>query len=179
MFAGSSAHTLFNSTTLTIISPIIKHAEFEKMKNHRQHIFFTRYEHLLHTAWLAARIAKWVRADHQTCLLAGLLHDFHETNIKGHLHGVIAAENAAQFGVSEEVLMIIRAHMFPLGLGKVPTPWTRNFWVLKVADFSAATVELAVGLTSFTWTHGHIRFKKTRLLLSHLESPCSTSLISQ
>jgi putative nucleotidyltransferase with HDIG domain len=162
--------TVFDTESLKIISPIIQDEAFEKMKHYRQHMFFTRFEHLIHTAWLCERIAKWVWADHDTCVLAWLLHDFHETDIRGYEHGVIAAENAKKYGVSEEVLAMIRAHMFPLGLGKVPTPWTKNFWVLKVADFSAATVEYLVGLVSLSWNHGHIRFKKTHDLLFHIRT---------
>lgn len=78
----------------------------------------------------------------------------------------MAAHNSSRFDVSEEVLAMVRAHMFPLGFGKVKTPFTKNFLVLKVADFSAATVEVIFGFLSFSWKHGKIRFEKSKEILA-------------
>ncbi len=167
-----------------IIAPFVSHERFVRLKFHRQHVFFSRYEHLLHTAELAYRMARFFRADVRTCVLAGLLHDFHETRVKGYRHGMESATNARAAGISDErVLSIIRAHMFPFGWGKVPTPWTREFAVVKAADFVAATVEFAYGFfdTAFAWNfRPSFRFKSTRKMLEYvgLETvcvPCSSS----
>lgn len=153
-----------------IIAPYVAHERFDRLKEHRHHVFFNRHEHLIHTASLCYRFAKFAKADIETCVLSGLLHDFHETRVKGYMHGVVAAENAMSVGLADEhALDIIRAHMYPLGFGKVKMPRTREFAVLKTADFFAAAVEVTYGFfhSAFTLSvaHSRVRFFETRDLL--------------
>lgn len=150
-----------------IIAPFVAHERFTGLKKHRHHLFFNRHEHLIHTASLCYRMAKAVNADVETCVLAGLLHDFHETRVKGYEHGLESAGNAVSVGLTNEhALDIIRAHMFPLGFGKVKVPKTREYAVLKTADFLAATVELSYGfvhsLAVMSVNHSRVRFAATR-----------------
>lgn len=167
-----------------IIGPFVATDAFKRLKTHRQHLFFNRYEHLVHTASIAHRLAKLARADVRVCVLAGLLHDFHETRIKGHAHGVESAENARSIGMDDDrVLAIVRAHMFPFGWGKVPTPWNREFAVVKIADASAAVMEAAYGFldTVFAWNFKPaFRLRSTRSILEYVElellaRPCFSS----
>lgn len=150
-----------------IIAPYVSHERFEGLKRHRHHVFFNRHEHLVHTASLCYRMAKIVGADVETCVLAGLLHDFHETRVKGYEHGLESAGNAMSVGLkNEHALDIIRAHMFPLGFGKVKLPKTREFAVLKTADALAATVELTYGfvhsIAVLSFNHTRVKFAETR-----------------
>ncbi len=150
-----------------IIAPYVSHERFEGLKKHRHHVFFNRHEHLIHTASLCYRMAKFVNADVETCVLAGLLHDFHETRVKGYEHGLESAGNAISVGLANEhALDIIRAHMFPLGFGKVKVPKTREYAVLKIADSLAATVEVTYGffhsVAVMSLNHSRVRFAETR-----------------
>lgn len=163
-----------------IIAPFVAHARFERLKRHRHHVFFNRHEHLIHTASLCYRLAKFVKADVETCVLAGLLHDFHETRVKGYEHGLESAGNAIAVGLrNERVLDIIRAHMFPLGFGKVRVPRNREFAVLKVADAVAATVEIAYGfahsVACLSLNHTRVRFRETRDMLVRIASEIERS----
>lgn len=150
-----------------IIAPYVSHERFEGLKKHRHHVFFNRHEHLIHTASLCYRMAKFANADVETCVLAGLLHDFHETRVKGYEHGLESAGNAMAVGLeNEHALDIIRAHMFPLGFGKVKVPKTREYAVLKIADSLAATVEVTYGffhsVAVMSLNHSRVRFAETR-----------------
>lgn len=80
-----------------IIGHIINDEDFRKLQNHRHHMFFNRYEHLLNASFFAYQLARLFRADLEVCALAGLLHDYHFTTLKSYSHAVIAAKNAARF----------------------------------------------------------------------------------
>ncbi len=153
-----------------IIAPYVAHARFESLKKHRHHLFFNRHEHLIHTASLCFRLAKLFRADVETCVLSGLLHDFHETRVKGYGHGLESAENARSVGLANaHAIDIIKAHMFPLGFGKVTVPKTREFAVLKIADALAAVTEVTYGafhsVAVLSVAHSRVRFAETRDIL--------------
>jgi HD superfamily phosphodiesterase len=165
-----------------IIAPFVSHERFERLKKHRQHLFFNRYEHLIHTASLCYRIAKYSGADIETAVLSGLLHDFHETRVKGYEHGVEAAENARAIGLrNASADAIIRAHMFPLGFGRVSVPMNREYAVLKTADLIAATVEVAYGLVhgvwKFSFTHVSMKFRATQDIAYRIALEIGTSLV--
>lgn len=96
-----------------IIGHIINDTDFRKLQAHRHHMFFNRYEHLLNASFFAYQLARLFRADLEVCALAGLLHDYHFTRLKSYSHAVIAAKNAERFMVSEEVVEIVRSHMYP------------------------------------------------------------------
>lgn len=105
----------------------------------------------------------------ETCILAGLLHDYHFTRLKSYSHALIAAENAEKFGVSEEVIEIIRSHMYPLGRSKVIRAKGRNFWVVKMADISAMLFEITYSILFLSFKHNRIKLKRTKLLLEMLD----------
>lgn len=111
----------------------------------------------------------------ETCALAGLLHDYHFTTLKSYSHAIIAAKNAARFEVSEEVIEIVRSHMYPLGRGKIDRAKGKNFWVVKVADFSAAIFEVSYSILSFSFHPQKIKMKRTILLLEMLENKEETT----
>lgn len=163
-----------------IIAPFVAQERFDGLKKHRHHVFFNRHEHLIHTASLCYRFAKFVRADVETCVLAGLLHDFHETRVKGYEHGLEAARNAESVGLRNVLsLDIIRAHMFPLGFGKVEVPKCREFLVLKAADAFAAISEVTYGfcqsVTALSISHSRVRFAETRDMLVRIATEIERS----
>ena len=75
------------------------------------------------------------------------------------------------------VLENIRAHMFPLGFGKIPLPKTREFVVLKIADFIAASVEIIYGffhgITKFSFQFSRMKFQATHRILEYIEREIS------
>lgn len=148
-----------------IIGHIIQDEDFRKLQAHRQHIFFNRYEHLLNAAFFAYQLARFFRADIEVCTLAGLLHDYHFTELKSYSHAVIAAKNARRFEVSEEVIEIVRSHMYPLGRSKIKRAHGRNFWVVKLADFSAAFFEITYSIVFLQFQHKRMKLKRTHLLM--------------
>ena len=148
-----------------IIGHIINDEDFRKLQSHRHHMFFNRYEHLLNASFFAYQLARLFRADLEVCALAGLLHDYHFTTLKSYSHAVIAAKNAARFNVSDEVIEIVRSHMYPLGRSKIVRAKGRNFWVVKLADFSAAFFEISYSIIFLQFQHDKIKLKRTHLLM--------------
>jgi HD superfamily phosphodiesterase len=78
--------TELHKNILDIIGEIINDEEFKKLKNHRHHVFFNRYEHLINASVISYKMAKLFKADIRTCTLAGVLHDYHFTKIKSYKH---------------------------------------------------------------------------------------------
>lgn len=162
----SPKHPHFHIRELrAIIGHIINDEDFRKLQHHRQHMFFNRYEHLLNASFFAYQLARLFRADLEVCALAGLLHDYHFTRLKSYSHAVIAAKNAERFMVSEEVVEIVRSHMYPLGRSKMERARGRNFWVVKLADFSAAFFEVSYSVLFLQFQHRRIKLKRTHLLM--------------
>ena len=160
----------FHANILDIIWWIINDEDFKKLKSHRHHIFFNRYEHLINASIIAYKVAKIFKADIKTCTLAWILHDYHFTRIKSYKHWIIAAENAQKFWVNEKVTEIIKSHMYPFWRSKVPRYKWRDFWVVKSAHFLSMCYEIchSVFFLSFKWKN-IIKIKKNRLLLDLLE----------
>ena len=151
---------------LSVIAHIIEDEESKQLLNFRQHFFFNRFEHSLNVSRLSYALAKIVKGDPYTCALAGMLHDYHFTNTKSYMHALYAAKNARKFGVSDEVIKIIESHMYPMGRKHVIRAKGRNFWVVKIADFTCATFEMIYSLFSFSYRYKErIRLKKNQKYL--------------
>lgn len=159
----------YRKNIIAIIWDILKDKDFESLLKFKHHLFFNRYEHLINVARIAHRLAKWLNADIHSCTLAWILHDFHNTHVKWHLHAIIAANNARKFKVNEKVLHIIRCHMYPFGRNKIKRFKWIDFWIVKVADFSAMCYEVfhSILFLSFKWKD-IIKLKKNRLLIEEL-----------
>ena len=69
-----------------LLQKIVTSRVFSQMWEQRQHVFFSRLEHLIHTAWLAHKIAPILGANIETSVTAAILHDLHHTRIRGHMH---------------------------------------------------------------------------------------------
>jgi putative nucleotidyltransferase with HDIG domain len=159
----------FHRNILHIIGKILKDEDFIELKKHRHHLFFNRYEHLINSSRIAYTLAKWLKADINSCTLAGILHDFHNTRIKSYMHWVMAAENAKKFDVNDKVQELIKSHMYPLWRTKITRAKGRDFWVVKMADFFSMCYELtySVIFLSFRWKN-KIKLKKNRILIERL-----------
>lgn len=114
----------------------------QQMKRYIQHGNTSTYEHCLAVAyyclWMSRRLPFSFRYD--SLVKAALLHDFylydwHTSGHKGHgfSHPDTAADNAErQFCLTKHESDIIRTHMFPLTLTKIPR--TREAVVLCCVD---------------------------------------------
>ena len=124
----------------------IEHPQFQRMKQYRAHGRITVYEHSLAVAGMCSQFLKPGSKLNESDLIAGaLLHDFylydwHEASIRvplfrmhGFTHPLTASENALKiFGINKKVQSIIRTHMWPLTLTRIPA--CREGWIVCLCD---------------------------------------------
>lgn len=111
-------------------SRILWNTEFKQLKDIDRHYFTDTYDHSIRVAVGAAIIAEMTGADIESAIRVGLLHDMcfvkrverrEHKGLYAFYHPVEAAENAdLAFGLTEEEIKAIRAHMFPLAI-RIPT----------------------------------------------------------
>lgn len=159
----------FHDWILAIIWNILKDEEFIALKKHRHHLFFNRYEHLINTSRIAYKLSKIFKADIESCTLAWILHDFHDTRFMWPKHWLISANNAKKFNVSDKVLQLIKCHMYPFWRSKIPRYRWKDFWILKSSDFLAMCYEFSYSILflSFKWKN-KIKLKKNSVLLEKI-----------
>jgi len=77
LFRKKNSKRKINRELLDIIKPIISDNHFKELKKMRHHVFFNRYEHLINVATISFKMAKFLKADINTCVMAAILHDFY------------------------------------------------------------------------------------------------------
>ena len=123
----------------------------QEMKKFIQHGSVTTYEHCMRVT----RIAFWlnihlrVHADEKSLVKGAFLHDFylydwHENDRSHRLHGYHHPERScanavAYFQIGELVQQMIRTHMWPLTITKLPR--SREAWILCLVDKYISTEE--------------------------------------
>ncbi|MBR7091618.1 MAG: HD domain-containing protein [Clostridia bacterium] len=117
-------------------------ARVQQMKQYVQHGRVSTFAHCESVAALSRKIDKalHLHADAGTLLTGALLHDFYLYDwhdgghrLHGFRHAELAARNAARcFGVSRPVQHVIRSHMWPLNISRIPH--SRETWIVCVAD---------------------------------------------
>lgn len=124
-----------------------------QMKKYIQHGVVSTYEHCENVARVCFKINKAIgeKADMETLLRSAFLHDFylydwHEKKLKNKIHGFthpkVAAKNAKKyFNISEKEQQIIRSHMWPLTVFRMPM--SREAWILCLADKYCSGLETA------------------------------------
>jgi len=135
---------------LEIALPVMKHQEYQKMKQIPHH-HGSVFNHSLAVAWLSYRIALRLKLDVVSIIRGALLHDFYLYKYKkrenknflieglrhSRNHPRIARENALKyFELNHREVDIISNHMFPMGL-----PRCYEAWITTFADKSLAIVE--------------------------------------
>ena len=127
-----------------------------KMRGFIQHGSVTTYDHALSVARRCYAIAKGRRGiDLDSLVKAAFLHDlclydWHDPDPSHRLHGfrhaALAADNAARlFAMPPAVCDMIRTHMWPLNLTRVPH--SREAWILTLSDKMEAVKECTHSLT--------------------------------
>ena len=134
-----------------------KYKEIQKLESlYFQHGTTTVYKHSRNVAFLCILIAKkleeklHIQFNYDNLLLGAFLHDlflydWHEKDVSHRLHGyrhpLTASKNARRMcNVNEEVIKIIKSHMWPLTFTKVPR--SREAILVCLVDKYVAIKEL-------------------------------------
>ncbi len=134
------------------ILPIVNTEKMQSTKNCIQHGNVSVFAHSMAVARYSIKLAEalGIKYDRKSLIRGAILHDFflydwHETsNIGDGLHGFAhpytASKNAIrQFRLNSRELDIIRKHMWPLTLTKVPMH--RESWLVCAADKYCSLLE--------------------------------------
>ena len=122
-----------------------KHEKVQEMKQYIQHGDVSTFEHCEKVAELSSKINQrfHINADEETLMRGAMLHDFylydwhHKDNGTHDLHGFFHAEKASEnaekiLHEDKHVCDVIRTHMWPLNITKVPG--SREAWIVCAAD---------------------------------------------
>ena len=136
---------LRNSDADRVLAELCSNPKVQEMKQYIQHGKVCTYDHCKAVARMCSKINRNFRlnADEKILLRSAMLHDFylydwHDDDGGSHdWHGFIHAERAADnarryLNVSDEEMKVIRSHMWPLNMTKVPS--SREAWILWMAD---------------------------------------------
>ena len=133
---------------------ILKEKKFLGMKNYMQHGRVSVLEHSLRVAETSLRMSEslkklGINLNEKELVRGALLHDYflydwHEKSDWHRLHGFSHAERALKnasrdFDLTYREKEIIRCHMFPLNITKVPT--VKEAWVVTMADKYVSLIE--------------------------------------
>lgn len=135
-----------------VLRPLLSHPLVKQMQQYVQHGSISTYRHCLRVAALSHRLNRrlHLNADRKTLLTGALLHDFYlydwhhkdggAHDWHGFRHADTAADNAVRhFGADKRVEHVIRSHMWPLNLTRLPR--SREAWIVCVADKWASLEE--------------------------------------
>lgn len=138
---------LMDSEYFEIVSPILRHPEFNKRKTWIHHEDVSLYEHLLIVSYLSYKICKKKGWNYRDAAIGGLLHDFYYNSWQDNIleskpffqqHGFVHAREAMYNSykvfpkfMNKRVANIIERHMFPLNI--IP-PKYKEGWIVSYVD---------------------------------------------
>lgn len=135
-----------------VLRDYIEDPKVQEMKQYIQHGVVSTFDHCKSVT----RVSYWLnkhlhlKANEKELLLGAFLHDFylydwHDTSVDWHkLHGYrhpeFARKNAVKhFHIDERVQKIIKSHMWPLTITKVPT--SKEAIIVCLADKYVSSIE--------------------------------------
>ena len=128
-----------------------QHAKIQEMRRYIQHGSITTYDHVECVTQMCFLVnRRWhLGANERALVMGAFMHDFylydwHENDRSHRLHGYhhpdTSCENAVTyFQVGELVQHMIRTHMWPLTITKLPR--SREAWILCLVDKYISTKE--------------------------------------
>ena len=128
-----------------------QHAKIQEMKRYIQHGSITTYDHVERVTRMCFLVnRRWhLGANERALVIGAFMHDFylydwHENDRSHRLHGYhhpdTSCENAVTyFQIGELVQHMIRTHMWPLTITKLPR--SREAWILCLVDKYISTEE--------------------------------------
>lgn len=132
------------------ITDLLSHPKVVETQAHIHHSL-SKHDHLLRSARISSKLARFMGADERVCVRAAMIHDIDSRLGTLTTHGRIAAEWAASQGEDDSVCHAIETHMYPFG----PAPRTREAWVVSLADKAASITDLTICVTGMltgrTW----------------------------
>lgn len=142
-----------------IAEPIVSHHKMQSTKKLVQHGNVSVFAHSLAVAAYSVRLAEklGIEYDRRSLIRGALLHDFflydwHKINdvgdgLHGFAHPNTASKNAVKyFRLNKKELDIIRKHMWPLTLTKIPR--YRESWLVCIVDKYCSLLE-TLGLNRY------------------------------
>lgn len=141
-------HRCFNKH----LKPYLNHSITNKMHDFIQHGSTSTYKHCHDVAemslWVNRRLR--LKADESTLLPAAFLHDLYlydwhipgnNNNLHGYTHADIAGDNAVKyFSINKKTEAVIRSHMWPLNISRVPK--SREAWIVCLCDKAVSVREM-------------------------------------
>jgi len=137
--------------TSSALAELKRNADVLRMKEYIQHGSVSTFDHCVSVAETSCRInrALHLRADENTLVRSAMLHDFylydwHERDETHRWHGFHHADRAADnarrlLSATDKECDIIRSHMWPLTLRRVPC--SREAWIVCCADKWCSLIE--------------------------------------
>ena len=128
-----------------LLGPLKDNARVQEMKRYIQHGRVSTYDHVNSVTrlsyWLDQRLH--LKSDEKSLIRGAFLHDFYlydwhkdpdkADGLHGYTHSETALRNASKhFKLNAKEKGIIRSHMWPLNITKVPK--SREAWIVCVAD---------------------------------------------
>lgn len=130
---------------------ILENENFKKLNNFIAHGKTTTLAHSINVTKQSIKISKIfnIKINQNDLIVSALLHDlfFYDwhhspkgTGLHGFTHAKLASENAKElFNVSDNIVKIIKSHMWPLNITKVPT--SKEAIIVCIADKICAVRE--------------------------------------
>ena len=135
-----------------IAGAVAANTNMQKTKQLTQHGNVSVFAHSVAVAYYSVRLAKWlgISCDWRSLIRGAMLHDFflydwhrmHNAGdgLHGFAHPTTASKNALRdFRLNKRELDIIRKHMWPLTLTKLPLH--RESWLVCAADKYCSLLE--------------------------------------
>lgn len=140
-----------NTNIYNQLASILPHEKVQEMKNYIQHGAVSTYDHCFNVACSCNKFASFFRlnVNYKELTLGAFLHDFylydwHTDSPKDSLHAFshpgLAAQNTSRFfNFNNNILNIIKTHMWPINILQIPK--SKEAWIVCLCDKYISVME--------------------------------------